>query len=81
MFETPESQRPGFDADRGHSFRAFLISMTVLTSTLVILRFWSRALSPRVSYGNILHRFWWDDWIALFAFVSFQDPDKRSIAC
>jgi len=70
MAATQETLASGSDADRGGSFKAFLICMIVLSTTFVVLRFWSRALGPRVSHGNTLHRFWWDDWIALLALVS-----------
>ncbi|KAF2865016.1 hypothetical protein BDV95DRAFT_531823, partial [Massariosphaeria phaeospora] len=41
--------------------------MVVLTTTAITLRFWSRALGSRHLSGRRVHRFWWDDGIALIA--------------
>ena len=46
-------------------FHGFAISMVVIPSVVVALRFWSRALN---STANGL-RFWWDDWLVLAALV------------
>jgi len=55
-----ESQRP--------SLPAFDISMMVIATVAVALRFWSR-LIHRSQYNS---RLWWDDWVILMALVCLQ---------
>lgn len=75
MAGTPGDQIPTSNEDLGPGFRAFVITMIVVSTTVVGLRFWSRSIGPRVSHGKTLHRFWWDDWVALFALVSRSAPE------
>ncbi|KAF2010700.1 hypothetical protein BU24DRAFT_400218 [Aaosphaeria arxii CBS 175.79] len=69
MSSLQELQNRNLDENRGPEFRAFLICMLTLSITVVALRFWSRAIGPRVSQGKATHRFWWDDWVAFLALI------------
>ncbi len=52
----------------GDQFLATIVVMTVVTLAAIILRFISRYLGEKGS------RFWWDDWVALAAVVSWDSP-------
>jgi hypothetical protein len=41
----------------------FTIAMVFVSTASIVLRFWSRSVSPRVTFS-------WDDWLALAALVS-----------
>lgn len=60
---------PGSDQNRAPAYQAFLIFLTILVTVVIILRFYSRALGPRHTSGQSVHRFWWDDWVALLSVV------------
>ncbi|KAI1778652.1 hypothetical protein F4818DRAFT_438807 [Hypoxylon cercidicola] len=51
--------------DRGPAFRAYILVLTVLALVATAFRFWSRYLS--IPQQRHIHRFWWDDWVALAA--------------
>ena len=49
--------------NKGPRVVAATVSVIVIQVIVVILRFWSRAISTRA-------RFWWDDWLVLAALVN-----------
>lgn len=62
---------PSDSDDISRNILAFSVIMNVLAWIAISLRFWSRAIGsgPRASTRHV-HRFWWDDWLALLAMVS-----------
>jgi hypothetical protein len=62
---------PGSEDNRAPAYRAFLTFLTILVTIIIGLRFWSRSLIATQQSGRVLPRFWWDDWVALFAVVCF----------
>ncbi|QKX55356.1 uncharacterized protein TRUGW13939_02448 [Talaromyces rugulosus] len=67
--------------NRGPPMRTLLIAMIVLPTVAVLLRFWSRTLLPATGRLQSVGKFWWDDWSALVAAVSFSRAIERSIRC
>ena len=59
-------------ADDGPMLRRLAIAMTVLSTLSIALRFWSRAVATRT-------KFWWDDWLALLAWVCLTVLVHRAI--
>ena len=56
--------------DRGPSLRKVHISMAVLPTVFVAIRFWSRMLPPMSrTGGRLTPRLWWDDWTCLVGWV------------
>ncbi|KZZ94335.1 hypothetical protein AAL_05302 [Moelleriella libera RCEF 2490] len=64
---------PSDSDDVSQSILAFSVIMNVLAWIAISLRFWSRAIGsgPRASTRHV-HRFWWDDWVALLAMPFIQ---------
>lgn len=56
------SMAPTSTDDKGPRVVAAAIAVIVIQVVVVILRFWSRAISVRA-------HFWWDDWMVLAALV------------
>ena len=65
------------DGDPGHSLRAFDISMIVIPTVAVGLRFWSRMIHKTQNRS----RLGWDDWIILMALVCFTGSCARTRFC
>ena len=51
------------DDNRGPQINAVAITMLVLATVAVALRFWARYIAQKAGY-------WWDDWLALAALVT-----------
>lgn len=68
---SPPPLPPGSEENRAPAYKAFLTLMTILTTATITLRFWSRSMGPRGMSGASVHRFWWDDWVALLSVVRF----------
>ena len=60
--------QPGRE-DKGSHVVAAAACAIVIQMIMLVLRFWSRALSTRT-------RFWWDDWMVLAALVRLYSSSE-----